>query len=293
MTEINLLKYLNKSFSEIYEIEHSVEVQPQKKKKFSLFTIYLISGSVLLMGAILMTTLLIFNEPEREEKAKKVSENIVLDNVNKKDKIVSEYKVIGTINIIDNTSTKQSNPTKVYVQKRKSAPKITEKENVIKNNANPTVQNIKAVPKGKVDNKNISKEIQNKNKTKKYYIISIENIDEKSYNLLLKNNKGKHIKITKKWTINTKTWDVYVQENGTKQYIGGVEVKKIRTFKSKDEAIIFAKKLSQKIIIKSNDQKINYFNVEVSDFNSVDEAKTYAKNINIIGKVLKILKKSN
>jgi len=293
MTEINLLKYLNKSFSEIYEIEHSVEVQPQKKKKFSLFTIYLISGSILLMGAILMTILLILKEPEREEKAKTVSENIVLDNVNKKDKIVSEYKVIGTINIIDNISTKQSNPTEVDVQKTKSALKTTEKEKVIKNNVNPTVQNIKAVPKAKVDNKNISKEIQNKNTTKQYYIISIEDIDDKSYSLLLKNNKGKHIKITKKWTINTKTWDVYVQENGTKQYIGGVEVKKIKTFKSKDEAIIFAKKLSRKIIIKSNDHKINYFNVEISDFNSVDEAKAYAKNINIRGKVLKILKKSN
>ncbi|UOD34357.1 hypothetical protein DSN97_09360 [Deferribacteraceae bacterium V6Fe1] len=293
MTEINLLKYLNKSFSEIYEIEHSVEVQPQKKKKFSLFTIYLISGFILLIGAIVVTTMLILREPKKEEQANTFPENIILDNVNKKDKIVSEYKIIGTININDNISTREANKAATDVQATKSESKLTDNDKVIINKAVQPVKNVKAVSNAKADEKNISKQIQNKNTAKQYYVITIEDVNEKTYNLLFKNAKGKNIKITKRWTINTKTWDVYVQENGTKEYIGGHEVKKIKTFKSKDEAIIFAKKLSQKVIIKSKDAKINYFNIEISNFNSVDEAKIYARNINISGKVLKILKKSN
>ncbi|MBZ4671954.1 hypothetical protein LF845_04270 [Deferribacterales bacterium Es71-Z0220] len=293
MIEINLLKYLNKSFSEIYEIEHSVEVQPHKKKKFSLFTIYLISGSILLIGAIIVTTMLILREPKGEEKVKTFPGNIIVDNTSKKDKAVSEYKVIGTININDNISTNEANTAKTHTEATKSEPKTTNKDKIINSKAVQPLQNVKTAPKAKPHVKNISEQKQDKNTTKPFYTISIENIDYKTYNLLLKNIKGKTIKITKRWTINTKTWDVYVQENGTKEYIGGHEVKKIKTFKSKDEAIIFAKKLSQKVIIKSKDAKINYFNIEISNFNSVDEAKIYARNINISGKVLKILKKSN
>lgn len=289
MIEINLLKYLNKSFSEIYEIEHSIEVQPQKKRKFSLFKIYLVSNFILLTGATIITFILILKEPENNEKVKTVSENILLDNTNKKDTLLSEYKVIGTISIADNLSTKGSSEFVVDIKLPKNTPETTDKDKIIKQTQ--TVQNINPDSKANVNKENTSKKIQDKKTDKQYYIISIENIDDKTYKLLLKNAKGKNITITKKWTVNNKTWDVYVEENGTKVYIGGYEVKKIKTFKSKDEAILFAKKLSRKIIIKSNDDKIDYYNIEISNFNSVDEAKRYAKNINISVKVLKILKK--
>lgn len=289
MIEINLLKYLDKSFSEIYEIEHSVQEQPQKKKKISFLKLYIVTGSVLLLLAIIVTFYLIIHEkPSQEANNISIQKLPMSDNysntINKKE----EYKIIGTINVSDNE--KSNNLASKNNDNSKTDTKKIEKLNDTKNKDIVATEKTEPILPKKTDNSNNQKI---KNISSSIYVILIDNISDNELRILKSSIKDKKISIINSLKKNEKIWELYIPASGTKTFIGQHEVKKIEEFRTKDDAIKYAKKLNEKVFIKSKENIIRYHTVQISDFQNINEAKKYTEKITLKGKVLKILKKSN
>lgn len=283
MIEINLLKYLNKTFSEIYEIEHQVIFDEEKPKKISFSKIYIIFGTVLLVVAIIVTYFLILNDVERTHQTKKSLKKIdnlstKIDNTEKSMVEIEGFKPIGTIEFKKKTVS-NNNKDKEEVIRNKLETKRKQPE--------PISKKPELVRKEKL----LTKTSQHQESVNKYAIV-IEKLTEKEFFLLKNRIKNRSLK-ENKIVEDIEKWQVFVEKKGTNNFIGQLEVKLEKEFSDRDSAVNFAKSLDKKVVVKKDVyDKISY-NIEIAYFDSVQEAKNYISSLGIKGKVIKLIKKSN
>lgn len=283
MIEINLLKYLNKTFSEIYEIEHQVIFDEEKPKKISFSKIYIIFGTVLLVVAIIVTYFLILNDVERTHQTKKSLKKIdnlstKIDNTEKSMVGIEGFKPIGTIEFKKKTVS-NNNKDKEEVIMDKLETKLKQPE--------PISKKPELVRKEKL----LTKTSQHQESVNKYAIV-IEKLTEKEFFLLKNRIKNRSLK-ENKIVEDIEKWQVFVEKKGTNNFIGQLEVKLEKEFSDRDSAVNFAKSLDKKVVVKKDVyDKISY-NIEIAYFDSVQEAKNYISSLGIKGKVIKLIKKSN
>jgi len=276
MININLLKYLNKTFSEIYELEHIIVTAEEKTKKISFTKIYIIFGTVFLLFAIVVTYFLILNDVNqtyqtKESLKKRDNLSIKIDKTEKSMEEIEGFKQIGSIQFKEESEIKTEEKTAQENLKIKEEPlKIEKKSQTIKNEE-PLK---KAFTVAKPTNR---------------YSIKIDNLSEEEY-LSLKNLvKDKLLKADKR-VENIEKWQGFVEEKGGNKYIGQLEVKLEKEFSDKTSAIKFAKSLNKKVVVKrvAYDKKV--YDIEIASFDSLEEAKNYIKNLDIKGKIIKLVK---
>jgi hypothetical protein len=277
MININLLKYLNKTFSEIYELEHRIAAAEEKAKKISLTKIYIIFGTVLLLFAIAVTYFLILhdvNENYQTKESLKKEDNlsIKIDKTEKSIEEIEGFKQIGSIQF------KEESEIKTEEKSAQEDLKIKEEEPL------KTEKKFQPIKKEEPSTKSFSVA-----KPINKYSIKIENLSEEEY-LFLKNRvKDKLLKADKR-VENIEKWQVFVEEKGGDKYIGQLEVRLEKEFSDKTSAVKFAKSLNKKVIVKKVDYDRKVYNIEIASFDSLEEAKNYIKNLDIKGKIIKLVK---
>jgi hypothetical protein len=290
MVEINLLKFFDKSFSEIDELLHAKKelngteekeelttVIKQKKKRAPALTYLILATFFVILSftgykfyELIKSNLVTVSHEEVKNNTKpapptkpretpKEERSIVEDTIN------GEDIVIGSIEFIDENITTSSidkalldNNSKLSLQSEKE-PKIeTKNEKPLKTEPTKTTYTLKL-----------------------YYVDSqiLERIKKK-----LQANPDKKLKILGQNSKIITKWLLYKPTKGTNQFIGSREVSFIKSFNNKNEAIAYAKRRNiPAIIVKRSEREISY-DLTINNFSSRDEAFQFIKDFNINSK---------
>ncbi|MGA1846475.1 hypothetical protein [Deferribacter abyssi] len=277
MTKINLLKYFDKSFSEIYQIEHEEIEKTSSKEVPKRVRNYLLTLSYLLVFILLLFagyfTYKVFYSSKKT--AKKNSTSIKMQVQPKQNKKTAKpqkgkYIKIAEIKILDKTNYSITPKEDINLTRKKTTKHIT-------NNYNSTKS---------------SKIILKKEKPKKityYYKLTFYKVDSANFNKLKSLAKKYNLKFKqlKKYKVIKSIWRVYVVSPGSTQYIAGKPVKYLKYFENKYEAIQFAKNNKLKKAVIKKDKIIFYlFDLgifPIKDKKTIDNLKkiTKLKNIKI------------
>lgn len=292
MTDINLLKYLNLSHSEIYQIEHgdvtedqseqvTLQQQKQKKlgKKLPSYFLYL-AGLIL---AIILGIILYFSLFTEEEAA-------LTTNINQKDNVTiekkpqliqnKEFKPIGTITF-SKEQPKKPEPQPI----KKPTPKPVKPKKIVKPKPQKKMVTPKPVPKPAPIKK--SKPMVKVDHYVAYLDISRNELI-KLKKVVQQSNKKYIVDRTK---LKKKTlWQLYKRDaNGTK-VIADRKVKFIKSFNTKDLAVNYAKKHNVPAIILSKKTEERFYFINVYPFTSKQDANKFKKRTTFIKKSVKIHK---
>jgi hypothetical protein len=295
MIEIDLLKFFDKSFSEIDEILHRKEdvsevidekeeltsIIKQRRKKTYIFTYLTIAALIVVIGFTgfkfyeLIKYNLVTLPPE---KVKNDKEQISTSNKPRETtpdvNLVPEYTVkgedivIGTIEFVgENLPAISLNDTNHV--KKPEIPKITKNDNI-------DLQN-KEHPK--------STQIETTYSVKLYYVDPqmLDNIKRK-----IQSYPDKQIKILGKNSEIKTIWNLYKPTKGTNKFIGSREVAFIKSFTSKEEAIRFAKTKNIPAIIVKKSRNIISYDLIISNFSDKQEASEFVSSFNINRKHIRI-----
>jgi hypothetical protein len=280
MIELNLLKFLDKSFSEISEILHSekLDVTPKSEdleearpyevakraKKKSRTAVFASSFFIILLALIMMIFLSDYHKKEavnKEEKKRAATINIVTENKSL-DK-AADIIVIGSIEFIDDIpeivkTNEQTNTLKKDIVKTRVG-RVTSKPSPVKaiNTCNATVLNIDENTFYK-----IKKEIMQSDNLK--------------------------VGVFKKHVKSSTVWEVYKPAKGTKKFIAGREVSLVKSFQKKESAINFAKKNVKPAVIKKEIKIYTTFDITINNFESQKDALDFLKKFNINRNKIKI-----
>lgn len=301
MIEIDLLKYFDKSFSEIDEILHSkkgiyeqeeekdelTSVIKQKKKKSYALT-YLTFAALFIIAGLtgykfynIIKQNLVTLTPHEEKTNKQTIPPIKASEPTPEKETIPTYKLEGEDVVIGTIEFLGENLPPIAINN------IKIKENTeVKLSRSPQTE--------------IKSDIEKKESTKKempaistysvklYYIDSniLENIKKK-----LQSHPDKKLSILGKNTKGITKWYLYKPTKGTKNFIGSREVAFIKSFNSKYDAINYAKKQNiSAIIVKKSIGDISY-DLTISGFNSIQDVLDFIKPFNIEKKSFHIQKK--
>ncbi|KAA0257985.1 hypothetical protein FHQ18_06220 [Deferribacter autotrophicus] len=274
MTKINLLKYFDKSFSEIYQIEHGEIEETPSKKSPKRVRIHLLTLSYLLAFILLILagffTYKLFHKPNKTITQKPIkTETPTQIKTDKKTVKPSEkkYVKIAEIKILDETNNGIT---------PKQQPDLS-KKNEIKHKTNTHK------PSKPSTNNEVKKE-----KPKKityYYKLTFYKVDSTNFNKLksFAQKYNLHLKQLKKYKVIKTIWRVYAISPGASQYIAGKPVKYLKYFGNKNKAIQYVKSKKLKAVIKKD--KIIYYLYDLSLYP--------LKDVNMIAKLKKSLKLKN
>ncbi|WP_273265501.1 hypothetical protein [Flexistipes sinusarabici] len=273
MIDINLLKYFDKSFSEIYKIENESEVSDKKAlpKKFfiNLYTNPKVYLPVLLFLLILFALSLYSLRTTISGMDSNIQTNDRTEIVRKsppvKEQIVKKEVIPVTID----------NDTRGVNDKKQEAVKTG------------TVKTVKQETLGKKSDKNIPsssiKPIKNKKEqqNKKSYVIIVKGLDKSKIDKVQKLSETFGVKVSKTLQLQTgkQLWRVYVADVNSDIKIGDIRVKTVATFADKDKAVNFAKERKGKFFIKKENIMNEEYNVKIEGFKSINKAKEFAEKI--------------
>ncbi|TYB32691.1 MAG: hypothetical protein FXF49_10215 [Flexistipes sinusarabici] len=273
MIEINLLKYFDKSFSEIYRIENEPEVSDKKALIKKFFIILSTSKKVYLPVLLFLMILFAFSLYNLGTTMSGMDSNIQTKNKTKIDRksppVKKNTEKKGVIPVtIDNDSGeingKDQKPVKAETAK-------TVKQQSLEKESNKNLQSSTIKP---IKNK---KEQQNT----KSYVIIIKGLDKSKIDKLQKLSDTYGVKISK--TLHSQTemelWHVYVPDVHSDIQIGDIRVKTVATFSDKNKAVNFAKKRKGKFFIKKENVMYEEYTIKIEGFNSIKEAKLFAEEI--------------
>lgn len=272
MININLLKYFDKSFSEIHQFENE-ETVPKKntvfftKKRFYLPLLSILIVVFTFSAYNLWTTISgLNNNIQINDKAASVQKS-----ARKKRKTQKKQVVAVTI---DNVSDNNKNYQRPEINDEDTIDK-----KISKNKHNTPVENNTPAPLPTDEiktpnNKNVKKAQQNK----KSYVIIIKRISEEDIEELSKLSEIYEVRMSKTLELqkSRELWHVFspVKSSGIK--IGDNYVKILATFTNKDKATNFAKKQQGKIFVKKENFSYKEYNVKIEGFKSIDKAKEFA-----------------
>lgn len=291
MIEIDLLKFFDKSFSEIDELLHSKQsinnaeeekeeltsVIKEKKKKSSVLVYLTAAALFIIVGftgykfyELIKSNLVTLPQQETENKEAQApptqpeeipkDKSIITENTMNEEDIV-----IGTIEFVN------ENITPVPL-------------------VNTSLDNKSTVPlQDKTESKIAvaDKEPQKPEPIKATYTLKLYYVNNQTLNSIKK--KLQHypdykLKILGKNSKTKTKWFLYKPTKGTNQFIGSREVAFIRSFDSKEEAIAYAKRNNMPaIIVKKSEREISY-DITINNFKSSNEAYNFIKNFNINSK---------
>jgi|GEM_PF-2010830 hypothetical protein len=306
MTKINLLTYLDKSFSEIHQIENFGldDTEKQSKNFFqNLFQpkyIYTAALLLILLAFAVFAYFLFTPEETTEINTTGTQET----TQSSKEKIKTnpsdeEFEKIGSITFVeDNVSsetvdmvTENEESTAIQGEPDKKTPNLHEPKK--------TAETQKASPREK-EQTTTSKTDTQKNKPEKKkpvkaveYIIVINDINKELTENIVQAAKQKGLKLHKTISSEKKEvwWEIYIPSESGKTRIGDVRVTLNKKFKSKEQAVNYAGKISGKVFVKKSVYSYNLYDITVESFKSISDAKQFAKTINAGGNPIKIAKK--
>lgn len=288
MIEIDLLKFFDKSFSEIDEILHRKQnfnevfeekeelssIVKQKKKSFilkylTLTTIIIIISftgykfyELIKHNLVTIPPKKVKNEQEQPLTNTKSLEVTPHKNITPSYTVHGEDIVIGTIEFLG-----------------KNLPPLS-----IDNTTHNAKTKVPIVPKIENKDKEQQKQLSTTTPEKNLYNVKLYYIDNhvlEDIKRKLQSYPGIELKILGKNRGSDTKWDLYKPTKGTNKYIGSREVAFIKTFNNKNEAIRFAKSRNiPAIIVKKSDVKITY-DLLISNFHSKEEALDFVKSFNI------------
>jgi len=294
MIEINLLRYINKSFSEIHEYAHSevaLKVGREKKRFINpIFFIYFLAVLVVsIAGYQLFQHNFYFNQLEdifrvenipilagREDKIVPDGKIKEIDNTSIKEGL-DEFVKIGTIKFNKIDYVGDGKQQKIDIEKKEKLTKETEAG--IKNNK---VSIDKELTK-KSEVKNVKEKKESPVVIAPSYQVVIFNILDRNLVKLEKKLAPKNInhKVMSSRTHIRETWDLYKITPGSKKYIAGREVTFIKTFNDRYSAILYAKNNKFSTIIKKRKLKLIYYDIKVYPFDNQQLAKQFISNSKI------------
>ncbi|MDY6821786.1 MAG: SPOR domain-containing protein [Deferribacterota bacterium] len=273
MIEIDLLKFIDKSYSEIDEILHKkggYEEELEEKKeikgaldKKSVFRPFKYASIILILCIVVFICFKflyprimdVFNnsKPTTREVAEVVNEKLTEDTeVTQKLQDQLENKnnneiVVATIDfLVDNLS-----------------------EYVPSDSANDKVN---------IDSEKVKEEVRKALYKVKLYYIKKADLDRinsfASMNNLNVEKLGTNVN-------SYSVWSLYVPKKGTNKYIGEREVAFIKSFKNKKEAIDYAKNKGVNAIIVKESRKKYSYDVIVEGFNNKEDANDFINEFNI------------
>ncbi|MEC9491962.1 hypothetical protein [Flexistipes sp.] len=271
MIDINLLKYFDKSFSEIYRIENETEIS-DKKALFKKFFINLYTNPKVYLPVLLFLLILF---------------------------ALSQYSLLTTISVMDSkiqTSdrteiARKSPPVKEQIVKKEVIPvtidndsrEINDKEQKsVKTNAAKKSSSSKDSTRADMPSSSI-KPIKNKKEQQntKSYVIIVKGLDKNKIDKVQKLSETFGVKVSKTLQLQTEKqlWRVYVADVNSDIKIGDIKVKTIATFADKGEAVNFAKEREGKFFIKKENIMNEEYNVKIEGFESINKAKEFAEEI--------------
>ncbi|MGA1862283.1 hypothetical protein OWM07_05325 [Deferribacter thermophilus] len=258
-----MLKYFDKSFSEIYQIEHG-ELKEDKSSRSRPNFLLLFYGliTLLLLLAIILTASYYLDKKKEKEVSKinnkvKKEENKLPED--KKSNI--KYVKIGEIEIIGNNDLNKFNEKKGIAKKE-----------IAKANVKPVV-----------NTKKVSVKTNNNNTSNKKLSIMVKRIDEDKLQNIKSILKGtdKEIKIIKSYYIQNTVWELYRINPYSKKYIAGRPVTFVKKFKSKEEAVQYAKAKKINALIKKRNIKNKVYDVKILNFNDRKDIHEFKKRLGI------------
>jgi hypothetical protein len=311
MIEIDLLKYFDKSFSEIDELLHNkIETQEDFNEKDELTTVidkgkrksallkYLVFSVLIIVisfsgfkfyqliksnlktipqqeSKITTETNIIKSDESLQQKSENVDTKSKTDN--------NDVIVLGTIELLGENLPPLSTDNLSKEKDRQIPTKPTKNQNIeIPNREHKNLES-----NAEKENKETPEKRVNKNFYIKLYYIdtqALENIKNK-----LKSYSKKELKILGKNTKNIAQWYLYKPTKGTNYFIGNREVALIKTFNNKNEAIRFAKDNHiPAIIVKKSKNEISY-DLIITGFDSKSEANEFIKPFKINKNKIRIL----
>ncbi len=296
MIEIDLLKFFDKSFSEIDEILHRkkdvneaidekeelTSIIKQKRKKSYIFVYLTLAALIVVIGftgfkfyELIKYNLVTLPSEELKNNKNQISTSSKPTEITPDENIVSDYTVkgedivIGTIEFVgENLPAISLNDTNNNVKKPES-PRIAKNDNI-------DLQN-KQLPK--------STQIETTYSVKLYYVDPqiLDNIKRK-----IQSYPGKKIKILGKNSKTKTIWNLYKPTKGTNKFIGSLEVTFIKSFNSKEEAIRFAKTKNIPAIIVKKSRNIISYDLMINNFSDRKEASEFISSFNIGRKNIRI-----
>ncbi|MGB9731526.1 MULTISPECIES: hypothetical protein [Calditerrivibrio] len=294
MIKLNLLRFLDKSFSEIYQITHgeieykeeeydSIEIseeEPKEQKptqnnrKKLILVLSVVLGTVLLLSSVILVyfyyqtkviekqiaakkTTLSHNEKGQKPKS--------TDNIHKEVESyneLSDFKPIGEI---------------VFEEEKNRLANNSELSNFPKN--------------VKSDNKTEAKSTQKKDDIKQYrYNLVIEDCypgEIEKIKLALKDTNLSYIS-TEKGKIKLVVYKAYKYAEKSDLYIGNKPVNFLGYFYSKDEAVSFLRENSLKGIVTSKMEEVTVYKVEITYFNSESEISQFLVKTKLNNKKIRV-----
>lgn len=282
MININLLKYFDKSFSEIYKIEHETEISDKKALLKNIFIALSTSKNVYLPILIFLLILFAYtsynlwttisknnNRSQMNEKTNTAKESPTVK------KNVSEKEVIPVT--IDNDTQEMKNTeqkTDTDIENTEKQRTVAKKNDSLKNN---TKTNMPQPAIKQTKNENNKKERQNK----KSYVIIVKGLDKNEIDNMQKLSETYGVKISKTLNLQEKKelWHVYTPDEHSNTLIGDIKVKIIATFKDKSKAVNFAENREGRFFIKKENVTYKEYNVKIEGFESINKAKQFAEKI--------------
>lgn len=264
MIQINLLKYFDKSFSEIYQIEHGeIEEQKPKKSRSKVLLFFYALILCLLIVALVLTVKVFTNKEEKHNlkvKSKSVNKknkgniNNKFDNISK-NKENEKYVKIGELELLPNNKSKIS-----------SKAINTGKDNKKFNNNN-------VAAKQSVEKKN---KTASQKKSKKLSFI-IKRVDYSNLKRIksVASKHGKSLVILRKYAIKTPVWLLYKIDSSSKKYIAGKPVVFLKQFVDKESAISYAKKYHLRAVIKKEYKEKVLYDIKISGFHNRKEIESF------------------
>jgi len=302
MININLLKYIDKSLSEIHQIEHFEFDDADDVKNKGLFQnifqpkyIY-IAASFLIFLALAVFTYFLFAPTKTQTVEHTVAKTEKIIGKNEKEKQTSdeEFKKIGSITFIENNISDR--PLKTD-GKQVESEGIKEDTGEIAPNPQKTQKPIKQQMTSQPEKKQTTHSKQHIQEKKTVdsveYIIVINNINEKLINDIAKTAKQNGLQFNKKVSSEKKgtLWKVYTPSESGKTRIGDVRVVLKGKFSSKKQAVNYAKKIPGKVFVKKSFYSYNLYDITIEGFKQINDAKKFAKTINVGDNPIKITKK--
>lgn len=302
MININLLKYIDKSFSEIHQIEHFEFDAADDAKNKGLFQnifqpkyIY-IAASFLIFLALAVFTYFLFIPTKTQTVEHTVAKTAKIIEKNEKEKQTSdeEFKKIGSITFIENNISDRS--LKMDGEQVESEV-IKEDTSKIATNPQKTQKPIKQQVTSQPEKKQTTPSKPNiqgeKTVRSVEYIIEINNINEKLISDIVKTAKQNGLHFNKKVSSKKEEtlWKVYTPSESGKTRIGDIRVELKEKFSSKEQAVNYAKKITGKVFIKKSVYSYNLYDITIEGFKQINEAKEFAKTINVGDNPIKITKK--
>ena len=280
MIDINLLKYFDKSFSEIYKIENETEVSDKKALLKKFFIILSTNRNIYLPVLLFLLIIFVFslynlwttmstmdNKVQTKNKTNIVRKSpAVKKNIEKKEVIPVT---------IDNDSREMNDKEQKSV--KTDAAKTVEQQTSAKKSGS-SKNSIKAdMPSSTIKPTKNKKEQQNT----KSYVIIIKGLDKSRIDKIRKLSENYGVKISK--TLHSETekalWHVYIPDVHSDIQIGDIRVKKLTTFADKDNAVNFAEKREGKFFIKRESVIYKEYNVKIEGFENIKKAKLFAEDI--------------